>query len=343
MWLSIGSSQLQRLRQQREGPAGGKAGPAVIPSALLGPALWGGSRPTPGTRRALRVPGCSARRGGLREHYRSHSAPRRPVAPLGEAGSYLNLGSEENGGERLSVGETGTELRLGFFPRWVGFGGREGATSRGRRVLLLVPLLPAPGWDRAGEGGLPLAGERAARGWLWGAALLPHPLPGMEVSPWGEEDGACSRAVWGSDPRAGAERIPKAARECLCFFATIVTSALRVVLRHSWSSGRRLLGWAGAFPYRCAMRNWLRWVWVEVPRITRRDALDSRDLCWEVYDPLLLSLGRRCVWVQYLWPHLPFIWVCLRQRRFQRPCYLHSASDHPVAWVSFRCDFSCLK
>lgn len=220
---------------------------------------------------------------------------------------------------------------------------REGATSRGRRVLLLVPLLPAPGWDRAGEGGLPLAGERAARGWLWGAALLPHPLPGMEVSPWGEEDGACSRAVWGSDPRAGAERIPKAARECLYLFATIVTSALRVVLRHSWSSGRRLLGWAGAFPYRCAKCNWLRWVWVEVPRITWRDALDSRDLCWEVYDPLLLSLGRRCVWVQYLWPHLPFIWVCLRQRRFQRPCYLHSASDHPVAWVSFRCDFSCLK
>lgn len=44
---------------------------------------------------------------------------------------------------------------------------REGATSGGRRVLVLVLvlLLPVPGWDRAAEGGLPLAGEGAARGW----------------------------------------------------------------------------------------------------------------------------------------------------------------------------------
>lgn len=95
---------------------GGRAGP----TAARGAPGAGAARQLPPSRRhaaALRVPGCSARRGGLRGHYRSHSAPRRPVAPLGEAGSYLNLGSEENGGERLSEGETGTELRLGSFPR----------------------------------------------------------------------------------------------------------------------------------------------------------------------------------------------------------------------------------
>lgn len=68
----------------------------------------------------------SARAG---PYYRSHNAARRPVSPVGEAGSYLNPVSEENGGERLSVGETGRRRRsraLAPFPgEWGLEGGRE--------------------------------------------------------------------------------------------------------------------------------------------------------------------------------------------------------------------------
>lgn len=41
------------------------------------------------------------------------------------------------------------------------------------------------------------------------------------------------------------------------------------------------------------------------------------------------------------WPRLPFIWVYLVLRRFQRPWYLRSPGL-PVASVSFGADFSCL-
>lgn len=122
----------------------------------------------------------SARAG---PYYRSHSASRRLLAPLGVAGSYLNRGREENGGERLSVGETGRRRRswaLAPFPgewgleggsnEWreessssgspacgggVGLGwGREGSSSglalRGGSLLSLSP--PSPIWMCLPEG-----------------------------------------------------------------------------------------------------------------------------------------------------------------------------------------------
>lgn len=208
MWLSIGSSQLQRLRQQREGPAGGKAGPAVIPSALLGPALWGGSRPTPGTRRALRVPGCSARRGGLREHYRSHSAPRRPVAPLGEAGSYLNLGSEENGGERLSVGETGTELRLGSFPRWVGFGGREQRVEGGEFCFSFL-CSQRRGGTGLGKAGCPSPGKEQLGAGSEGRLSSLTPSPAWRCLPEGRRTGRAAGLCEGAIPAPGLRGFPR--------------------------------------------------------------------------------------------------------------------------------------
>lgn len=102
-----------------------------------------------------------------RLYYRSHNASRRPVAPLAEAGSYLNLGSEENGGERLSVGETGRRRRSRALAPFPGEWGLEGGSNEWREESS-SPGSPASsagvglGWGRAG---CPLPGKGAAWGW----------------------------------------------------------------------------------------------------------------------------------------------------------------------------------
>lgn len=112
-------------------------------------------------------------------YYRSRNASRRPVAPLGEAGSYLNPGSEENGGERLSVGETGRRRRSWALAPFPGEWGLEGGSNEWREESSssCSPASSAGvglGWGREG---CPLPGKGAAWGWPWGAALFSPSRP----------------------------------------------------------------------------------------------------------------------------------------------------------------------
>lgn len=124
-----------------------------------GPGRAGGAR-LPVT---LQVPRCPARRRTT-----APSAPR--AGRLAEAGSYLNVGSEENGGERLSAGETGSRsCALAPFPGERGWEG--GSEERREESCCCCCCFSLPGSRRRagngqGEGGqLPLAGHGAARGW----------------------------------------------------------------------------------------------------------------------------------------------------------------------------------
>jgi len=100
-------------------------------------------------------------------YYRPHNASRRLVARLGEAGSYLNPGSEENGGERLSVGETGRKRRSRALAPFPGEWGLEGGSNEWREESS-SSCSPASGagvglgWGREG---CPLPGKGAAWGW----------------------------------------------------------------------------------------------------------------------------------------------------------------------------------
>lgn len=134
----------------------------------------------------LQVPRCPARRPTT-----APSAPR--AGRLEEAGSYLNVGSEENGGQRLSAGETGSRsCALAPFPGergWEGGSGerREGEREEGRRAAAAGSFLcPAPGFQRRAGSGQGESGRAAAPGWARsspGLALRGVPLPGLPPSP----------------------------------------------------------------------------------------------------------------------------------------------------------------
>lgn len=179
-------------------------------------------------------------------HYRSHSASRRPAAALGEAGSYLNPGSEENGGEKLSVGETGRRRRSWALAPFPGEWGLEGGSNEWREESC-SSCSPAPSAGvglGCGREVCPLPGKGAAWGWPWGAALiaLSSPSPIWMCLPEGRRKGSADGLCVLSTRRAGDEGIPRAACKCLYLFLTIVTLALSVVRkRHSWGSGGRLV------------------------------------------------------------------------------------------------------
>lgn len=134
----------------------------------------------------LQVPRCPARRPTT-----APSAPR--AGRLAEAGSYLNVGSEENGGERLSAGETGSRsCALAPFPGERGWEGGSGGRERGRRAAAAAAgssLCLAPGFQRRAGSGQGEGGRAAAPGWARsspGLALRGVPLPGLPPSPRAE-------------------------------------------------------------------------------------------------------------------------------------------------------------
>lgn len=124
--------------------------PAGTTSTAVPRAGSGASRERP-RGAALQVPRCLA--------------PRRPAARLAEAGAYLNPGSEENGGEALSVGETEPEpspsRALAPFPGERGSEGGEQRVEGGERSFLRPRFQR---WGGTGVAGRERAAARRGRG-----------------------------------------------------------------------------------------------------------------------------------------------------------------------------------
>lgn len=159
--LPIVRSQPQRRTQRGQGAAG------------PGPLRHGGP---PGAGAVRRLPPSHRHAAGTTSTGMQRAEGRAPWAlqipqcsasPCGSArGGWFLFKSGQRGKWRREVERGGDGDRAApWLLSQVSGVWREGATSGGRRVLAFVLLLPAPGWDPAAEGGLPLAGEGAARGW----------------------------------------------------------------------------------------------------------------------------------------------------------------------------------
>lgn len=183
----------------------------------------------------LQVPRCPARRPTT-----APSAPR--AGRLAEAGSYLNVGSEENGGERLSAGETGSRsCALAPFPGERGWEGGSGERREGEReesgcgcgwfFSLPGSRLPAPSWERAGggrAGGCPRLGTEQPG---VGPEGRPSPRPAALSSRGGgfPREGSAVGSGVRSNPWAGGEGVPQAVPPRLYLSTSAVTWGLRAV------------------------------------------------------------------------------------------------------------------